>query len=81
VELYSNLSKPILDVVIYSLKLTSTHGAGAPGAMLGYLVIAGMFLTALRRPVARLTALEQESEGEFRFVNSRLIANGEGYTC
>lgn len=31
VELYSNLSKPILDVLIYSAKLTSSHGAGAPG--------------------------------------------------
>lgn len=29
----------------------------------------------LRRPVGRMTADEQHLEGEFRYVNSRLITN------
>ena len=29
----------------------------------------------LRKPVARMTAEEQKLEGEFRYVNSRIITN------
>ena len=31
----------------------------------------------LRRPVGKMTVQEQQYEGEFRFVNSRLITNSE----
>ena len=34
-------------------------------------------LSRLRRPVGRMTVEEQRYEGEFRFVNSRLITNSE----
>lgn len=45
--------------------------------MLGYLVVSGSFLTYLRRPAGRMTVIEQKLEGEFRYINSRLIANSE----
>jgi len=45
--------------------------------MFGYLVFSGLVLTRLRQPVGRLTADEQKLEGEFRYVNSRLITNSE----
>ncbi len=45
--------------------------------LLGYLVVSGMILTYLRRPVGRMTITEQKLEGEYRFINSRLIANSE----
>jgi ATP-binding cassette subfamily D (ALD) protein 3 len=76
-ELYSNLSKPILDIIIYSIKLTSTIGAQGPGYMFLYLVGSGLILTRLRRPLGRMTMVEQQCEGEYRFVNSRLITNSE----
>ncbi|XP_037783578.1 ATP-binding cassette sub-family D member 3-like [Penaeus monodon] len=78
VELYSNISKPILDILIYVQK--GPHkllGAQAPGIMIMYLILSGTLLTHLRRPISRLTATEQRLEGEFRFVNSRLITNSE----
>ena len=31
----------------------------------------------LRRPIGRMTVTEQKLEGEFRYVNSRLITNCE----
>ncbi len=31
----------------------------------------------LRRPIGRMTVAEQQFEGEFRYVNSRLITNCE----
>ncbi|XP_065176362.1 ATP-binding cassette sub-family D member 3-like [Sycon ciliatum] len=76
-ELYSNVIKPILDIAIYFQKLAGSIGLQGPMIMLGYLAFSGMILTRLRRPVARMTVGEQRLEGEFRFVNSRLITNSE----
>lgn len=76
-ELYSNLSKPILDVILYSVKLAGAIGVMGPTYMLMYLALSGLFLTRLRRPVGRMTVAEQKLEGEYRYVNSRLITNSE----
>ena len=40
-----------------------------------YLLVSGVLLTYLRRPTGRLTVIEQKLEGEFRYINSRLITN------
>ncbi|XP_028588559.2 ATP-binding cassette sub-family D member 3 isoform X2 [Podarcis muralis] len=77
VDLYSNLSKPFLDIVLYIFKLTSAIGAQGPASMMAYLIISGFFLTRLRRPIGKMTITEQKYEGEYRFVNSRLITNSE----
>ncbi|XP_065212184.1 ATP-binding cassette sub-family D member 3 [Planococcus citri] len=76
-DLYSNISKPVLDIFIYVYRLTATLGFQTPSLLLGYLVVSGMFLTYLRRPVGRMTVTEQKLEGEFRYINSRLITNAE----
>uniref|UniRef100_A0A8C5CYQ7 ATP binding cassette subfamily D member 3 n=1 Tax=Gadus morhua TaxID=8049 RepID=A0A8C5CYQ7_GADMO len=75
VDLYSNLSKPLLDIGLYIFKLTSAIGAQGPTIMMAYLIISGLFLTRLRRPIAKMTVTEQRYEGEYRYVNSRLITN------
>ncbi|XP_061778467.1 ATP-binding cassette sub-family D member 3-like, partial [Nerophis ophidion] len=77
VDLYSNLSKPLLDIGLYIFKLTSAIGAQGPGIMISYLLISGLFLTRLRRPIGKMTVTEQRYEGEYRYVNSRLITNSE----
>ena len=76
-DLYSNMSKPLLDILIYTRKLSGAIGVQGPTYMLGYLALSGIFLTWLRRPTGRYTVQEQKLEGEFRFVNSRLITNSE----
>ncbi|XP_035769936.1 ATP-binding cassette sub-family D member 3a [Neolamprologus brichardi] len=77
VDLYSNVSKPLLDIGLYIFKLTSAIGAQGPATMMVYLLISGLFLTRLRRPVGKMTVAEQRYEGEYRYVNSRLITNSE----
>ncbi|XP_071984961.1 ATP-binding cassette sub-family D member 3 isoform X2 [Engystomops pustulosus] len=77
VDLYSNLSKPFLDIVLYIFKLTSAIGAQGPASMMAYLLVSGLFLTRLRRPIGKMTITEQRYEGEYRYVNSRLITNSE----
>ncbi|XP_062138107.1 ATP-binding cassette sub-family D member 3 isoform X2 [Drosophila sulfurigaster albostrigata] len=76
-ELYSNISKPVLDIFIYVYRLTVNLGGKTPSILMLYLLFAGIFLTRLRRPTGRLTVEEQKLEGEFRYVNSRLITNSE----
>uniref|UniRef100_A0A8C7KI98 ATP-binding cassette, sub-family D (ALD), member 3a n=3 Tax=Oncorhynchus TaxID=8016 RepID=A0A8C7KI98_ONCKI len=75
VDLYSNLSKPLLDIGLYIFKLTSSIGAQGPSSMMAYLLISGLFLTRLRKPIGKMTVIEQRYEGEYRYVNSRLITN------
>lgn len=41
------------------------------------MVIAGTFLTHLRKPIGTMTVKEQRLEGEYRHINSRLIVNSE----
>ncbi|XP_029474557.1 ATP-binding cassette sub-family D member 3 isoform X2 [Rhinatrema bivittatum] len=77
VDLYSNLSKPFLDILLYIFKLTNAIGAQGPASMMAYLVVSGLFLTRLRRPIGKMTITEQRYEGEYRYVNSRLITNSE----
>ena len=44
-ELYSNISKPILDICLYFYQLSSSIGAEGPLIMLLYLAFSGLFLT------------------------------------
>ncbi|XP_021957228.1 ATP-binding cassette sub-family D member 3 [Folsomia candida] len=75
--LYSQLSKPMLDILIYVYGISRSIGASVPATMLGYLAVAAFVIAILRRPMARLTASEQALEGEYRFANSRIITNSE----
>ncbi|RVE45772.1 hypothetical protein evm_009572 [Chilo suppressalis] len=77
IDLYSNISKPLLDISIYLYRLTTNLGASTPGIMMAYLLVSGVFLTFLRKPTAKMTVQEQKLEGEFRYVNARLITNSE----
>ncbi|OQR83825.1 ATP-binding Cassette (ABC) Superfamily [Achlya hypogyna] len=76
-DLYSNVTKPLLDIGIYAVKLTGTIGLAGPATMLSYLVGSGMFLTWLRQPTGRFTIAEQRLEGAYRYINARLITHGE----
>ncbi|XP_063216739.1 ATP-binding cassette sub-family D member 3 isoform X2 [Bacillus rossius redtenbacheri] len=76
-DLYSNISKPVLDIFIYVYRLTTRIGGKTPSLLIVYLMVAGFVLTYLRRPTGRMTVVEQKLEGEFRYINSRLITNAE----
>ncbi|XP_053989209.1 ATP-binding cassette sub-family D member 3 [Hylaeus anthracinus] len=76
-DLYSNVAKPLLDIVIYVYRLTANLGGQTPVFMLSYLVFAGALLTHFRKPIGPMTVKEQRLEGEYRHINSRLITNSE----
>lgn len=78
VDVYTNVAKPLLDVIILVQRMTITYtGAATPATMMGYLAIAGSILTWSRRPLTPLTVKETQLEGQLRYVHSRLIANCE----
>jgi len=76
-ELYSNLAKPILDMVIYNYSLSRSVGGEGLFAM-GLLVqLSATFMRALTPPFGKYVADEARLEGEFRFQHSRLIDYSE----
>uniref|UniRef100_A0A914L7T3 ABC transporter domain-containing protein n=1 Tax=Meloidogyne incognita TaxID=6306 RepID=A0A914L7T3_MELIC len=77
VDLYSNLSKPLVDVLLYVSRIGDSLGWQAPFRLFFYLIASGLVLTYLRRPIGRMTVMEQQFEGDYRSINSRLIVNSE----
>lgn len=78
VEVYNNLSKPVLDIILLVHRLTNTYtGPQTPAIMIGWLAFVGSVLTQARRPLSGYIIRETQSEGQLRFVHSRLIQNSE----
>ncbi|KAF2154284.1 hypothetical protein K461DRAFT_224198 [Myriangium duriaei CBS 260.36] len=76
-ELYSNLAKPVLDMVVYNWSLSRSVGGEGLFAM-GLLVQgSAALMRALTPPFGKYVADEARLEGEFRFQHSRLIDYSE----
>ena len=76
-NLYSNLGKPLLDVIIFNYQLARTIGlTGMWGLTLNYFVTASI-LRAVTPPFGKMAAIEAKLEGSFRSAHSRLITNAE----
>jgi ATP-binding cassette subfamily D (ALD) protein 3 len=66
-NLYSNFSKPILDIILFSKKLSETVGYEGPLLMIGWYFISGIFMRIVAPPFGKLTAIEQS---KFKTINS-----------
>ena len=82
-HLHSQLSKPLLDVVLISIELLRNNKAkgqnGAPSTLigLGAVYLSARVLKAASPPFGAMVKEQAELEGQYRFVHSRLIANAE----
>ena len=76
-SLYSNFSKPVLDLVLFSRKLSETLGYEGPLLMIAWYFLSGVLIKFIAPPFGKLTAIEQTLEGEFRACHSALITHSE----
>jgi len=75
--LYSNLAKPILDVIVFSIQLNNAVGISGPLMMSTYYLVTGVILRLVTPAFGKLAAKEAQLEGDFRFRHSRIITNAE----
>lgn len=76
-SLFSNLGKPILDIVIFNYQLMRNVGyLGTLGLTVNYLVTAWL-IRAATPAFGKMTAQEAKLEGSFRSAHSRIITNAE----
>ena len=76
-ELYGNLAKPVLDMVIYNWQLSRNVGGEGLFVMTLLVQLTANVMRALTPPFGHYLATEGKLEGQFRFAHSRLIENAE----
>lgn len=76
-ELYGNLAKPTLDILIYNYSLSKSVGGEGLFFMSLLVQLSANVMRALTPPFGKYVADEARLEGEFRFEHSRLIDYSE----
>ena len=76
-ELYSNLAKPTLDIIVYNYSLSRSVGGEGLFMMSLLVQLSANVMRALTPPFGKYVAEEARLEGEFRFHHSRLIDYSE----
>ncbi|KAI9733544.1 MAG: hypothetical protein M1834_003145 [Cirrosporium novae-zelandiae] len=76
-ELYSNLAKPVLDMVVYNWSLSKSVGGEGLFMMSLLVQLSANVMRALTPPFGKYVADEAKLEGEFRFQHTRLIDYSE----
>ena len=74
---YSNVSKPLLDIVLFSKKLAELVGWEGPMMVIGWYLSSGILLRYISPPFGQLTATEQRLEGNYRKCHNDLISHSE----
>jgi ATP-binding cassette subfamily D (ALD) protein 3 len=76
-NLYSNFSKPLLDIILFSKKLAELVGWEGPGMMIAWYLVSGIFIRFITPTFGKLIARQQDLEGEFRSCHSDLLNHSE----
>jgi ATP-binding cassette subfamily D (ALD) protein 3 len=75
--LYLNITKPVLDIILFSKKLAELVGWEGPGMVFGWYFLSGLFIRAVSPAFGKLTAVEQRIEGEYRAKHTDLLNHSE----
>ena len=75
--LYSNFSKPLLDIILFSRKLAMYVGWQGPAASFGWYFLSGVIIKYTSPAFGKLAAIEQSLEGDYRAGHSTLLNHAE----
>ena len=75
--LFSHVLRPIVDILVNAERLYSSSGAIVPVVMSIYLVVTTSVLNIFRGPMTSFTDVEQNLEGEFRYLIAKVTASSE----
>jgi ATP-binding cassette subfamily D (ALD) protein 3 len=76
-NLYSNFSKPLLDIILFSKKLSELLGWFGPTALIGWYFGSAVILKFVSPSFGMLYATQQKLEGEFRASHTNLQVHSE----
>lgn len=76
-NLYSNFSKPLLDIILFSRKLAELLGWIGPSALIGWYIGTAFVLKLISPSFGMLYATQQKLEGEFRASHTNLHLHSE----
>jgi ATP-binding cassette subfamily D (ALD) long-chain fatty acid import protein len=75
--LYSNISKPTLDLIIFNYQLGQNLGWKGVTGLFGNYILTGWILKKVTPAFGKLSAIEAKLEGDFRSAHARVITNAE----
>jgi len=76
-NLYSNISKPVLDIILFSRKLSTLVGFEGPLYVILWYMFTGVLLRFVSPSFGKLFAVEQKLEGDYRACHSDLVNHAE----
>lgn len=75
--IYSNFTKPILDIILFSRKLAQLVGISGPLITVLWYAICGFVIKLVSPPFGKLTAIAQRLEGEYRTCHTDVDLHSE----
>lgn len=75
--LYSNVSKPTLDLIIFNYQLAQSLGPKGLAGLFANYILTGWLLKKVTPSFGKLSAIEAKLEGDFRSAHARIITNAE----
>ena len=76
-NLYSNISKPVLDIILFSRKLSTLVGIEGPLYVILWYLFTGVLLRFVSPSFGKLFAVEQKLEGDYRACHTDLVNHAE----
>lgn len=75
--IYSNFSKPTLDIILFSRKLSELVGWIGPCSVFLWYLMSGVVLRFISPSFGKLSAIEQRIEGEYRASQTGIVHHSE----
>lgn len=76
-QLYSNVSKPVLDIIMFSKKLANVVGWEGPGLIVAWYVVSIFVMRIITPAFGRMTAKSQNNEGDYRKHHFDILSHSE----